>query len=111
MERRRQVVSALGKENLELLLHEIEEGLIEDQQVKGIALAMENGVHGVYKQKKHVENQNLYVTMLHMLDRWWNKVLFDENVNGVQQLIQILQKNDLHRMKENSPQVDFFSKH
>ena len=51
MERRPQVDSAIGRENVEFLLHEIEEGGIKDHQVKGIALAMEHGVHGVYKQR------------------------------------------------------------
>jgi hypothetical protein len=98
MERKSEVDSALGKENVEMLMHELREGFIKDYEVKSIALAMKNGVHGVHEHKKNTEN--LEVIMKHMLDCWWSKVLCRKDIDGVQQLTQILQNNGQEALAE-----------
>ena len=109
MERRKEVSLALGKKSFKLLLNEIKEGHLKETQVKQIALAMNHGVHGVYKEKRNIEKESLDVTMLYMLDRWWQDYLYQPSANGVEQLIEILedidQKHLAHKIKEISPQV------
>ena len=89
MERREKVHRAPGKRNVELLLNEIRYGHLKESHDQHIALAMR--VHGLYEQKRNIEKMSLDVTMLHMLDRWWQIYLDEQSNNGVEQLIKMLQ--------------------
>ena len=108
MERSEEVHQALGKRNVELLLNEIIYRHLKESHDQHIALAMR--VHGLYEQKRNIEKMSLDVTMLHMLDRWWQIYLYDPSNNGEEHLINMLQDiNELqylaHEIKEIAHEV------
>jgi hypothetical protein len=109
MERREEVYKALHTENVKLILSEIDTGLIKENQVKQIALAMKNRVHGVFEEKRHIEKHSLHDTMLFMLDSWWESFLYRPDINGCECLVEILEELGLghlaHQMKTNIQQV------
>ena len=68
MERRKDVDQALGKSSVDLILSEIKSGRIKDNQVKQMALAMNDGAHGVFVKSKG-EKDDLHHTMLYVLGK------------------------------------------
>ena len=55
MERRKDVDQALGKSSVDLILSEIKSGRIKDNQVKQMALAMNDRAHGGVCQEQRRE--------------------------------------------------------
>ena len=90
MERKEQVYDALGRINVEMILCETRDGLITNDDVKMIALAMGKGVHGVYMESVQKSDRPLEVTFRRMFDKWWLQFLHDPKNNGRQKLCQIL---------------------
>jgi hypothetical protein len=91
MEYREQVEDKLGSHNLTVLVEEIENGLINTDEVKQIALQMGGRVHGVYVEKH--KNMDLTHVFLRMLDRWYKDVIFQPEIDGFKALLDILNKN------------------
>ena len=68
MERKKEVIRAIGESNFELLLGETRNGLITGDQFKIIALEMHKNVHGVYVDQIG-RGQQPHIVLLHMLDK------------------------------------------
>merc|ERR1712179_92510 len=103
MERRKEVESALLKENVDMLVIEASHGKIGPDLMKRMALEMGGEVHGVFMEKKGEEDKSYILRC--MLDKWYNEELFDPNVNGISKLIKILNDVGLkalaHKMKQH----------
>jgi hypothetical protein len=97
MERREQVNGALGINNVNFLLSEIDNGKIKEDEVKMMALNMKNGVHGVFMEMRGMK-RDLKSTMLYMLDKWWTRFLYSKDVDGVEHLIRILKSAGLDHL-------------
>ena len=89
MEHQEQINQALGKNNVDF-----KNGKITDNELKLIALKMK--VHGVYEEKRVSEKQSQYDTLLMMLDCWWKDCLYRPGIDGVEQLIKILEDSNLN---------------
>ena len=102
MERNEEVKKAINPENFDLLLDYIRTGRIQHHQMKLIAMKMHRHVHGVYVENK-LKGEKLDVLILLMLDVWFEKVLYQTNVNGLLELKKILEEKDvgLHALAKN----------
>merc|ERR1712133_168743 len=112
MERRKEVESALKKENVDILVQETKNGKINIDQLKMIAIEMGGAVHGVFTSKLRANIEPLYI-LLHMLDSWYNEELYDTEFDGVSRLIEILKDENVglkaaaHRIQQGSGAVLF----
>ena len=108
MERRKEVEDKLGSHNLRLIKDQIENGLINTDEVKLIALQMGGRVHGVYVEKH--KNMELSHVFLRMLDHWYVDAIYKPEIDGFKALLDILNHKDIklnalaQEMKPLSPQ-------
>ena len=84
---RKEVQKKLGKENVSLLYYEARRGRINPEQLKNIAQLMHGNVLGVYEANK---DKNCVYVLQDMLDSWYNEVLCDDKVDGVERMKKIL---------------------
>ena len=84
---RKEVQKKLGKENVSLLYYEARRGRINPEQLKNIAQLMHGNVLGVYEANK---DKNCVYVLQDMLDCWYNEVLCDDKVDGVNMMKEIL---------------------
>ena len=92
-ERRKEVKEEIGEGNYRLVIDEIRNGRLLKQKVMKIGLAMDSQVNGVF-QAKHLE-LDLADVMCSMMDKWWEVKLFREDVDGEDELYEILSDEDL----------------
>ena len=92
MERSDELKELLMSENLRLLIDEIQNGKLDKEKVKMIAMKMNPRVHGVFKENQEKE---LSIVMRYMLDRWYEEELYAEGVDGLNKLITILEDDDI----------------
>ena len=113
MEHRERINQILGKNNVDFILSECKNGKIADSELQQIALNMK--VYGVYKEKRVSEKQTQDYTLLMMLECWWKECLYRPGIDGVEQLIKILEDSNLNylveEMKEYDQQVPKFLKY
>ena len=76
MFRIKEIKDALGAPNVELLLDEIDEGIVEKDCIQMIALKMKGGVHGVFVEKTLDRQCSLKQVMRHMLDKWYTHEIY-----------------------------------
>ena len=93
MERHKEVNDELGENNVNMILEEVENGIIEKMNVKQIALLMHPKVHGVYKEKK--DKHSLVDVVKEMLDCWYNYKLCDPDIDSREELIKILEFDEI----------------
>ena len=94
MEHRVKINLKLGEGNVNLFLKEVREGKVEQCQIKAIALKMDGTVHGSYKESMYAK-MSLPVVTMKMLDQWYSDSLYDETVDGLSQLRNILSHEDV----------------
>ena len=92
MERCKEVEDKLGSHNLRLIKDQIENGLINTDEVKLIALQMGGRVHGVYVEKH--KNMELSHVFLRMLDHWYVDAIYKPEIDGFKALLDILYHMD-----------------
>ena len=63
-------------------------------------------VYGVYKEKRVSEKQTQYYTLLMMLEFWWKDCLYRPGINGVEQLIKILEDSNLKYLVQEMTEHD-----
>ena len=104
MEHRERINQILGKNNVDFILSECKNGKIAESELQQIALNMK--VHGVYKEKRVSDKQTQYDTLLMMLDRWWKDCLYDPAINGLEELIKILEDSNLKYLVQEMTEYD-----
>ena len=60
MEKRVQVIEAIGEKSFQMLIEEITEGMLTKDHLKQIALLMKGGVHGVFMANKDLKDNVSY---------------------------------------------------
>ena len=88
MEYEEELEEILGKENIKLLLTEIQHGKVSREQLKVIALGMCGDVHGVFAHSEPAMDPHYLCGK--MLDSWYNSELYDTTIDGVERLKDIL---------------------
>ena len=90
MERKREVSAKLGPDNVSTLLAEVEAGRVTEVEMKQLALAMHDKVHGEFVyQKDKMKPPDL---MKILLDKWFAVELYKQEVDGVKQLEEVLRE-------------------
>jgi len=87
MEREDEIKRKIGEANFKLILSDIKRGHVKEDDIKMIALKMKaEGTHGVYLQ---FQNRDLYTPAYawkRIMDEWYTGFLFQDQVNGVEEL-------------------------
>ena len=98
MLRIKEIKDALGAPNVELLLDEIDEGIVEKDCIQTIALKMKGGVHGVFVEKTLDRQCSLKQVMRHMLDKWYTHEIYkckQDKEDPLDKLKNILEDKDV----------------
>ena len=92
MDFREEVLKKIGSISYEILLKEITNGHISREELQQIAVRMGAPVNAEFQSKEHKDLKTIF---LFMLDRWFKCHLYKHEVNGLDSLISILEKEDL----------------
>ena len=88
MSYRKEVEEKIGVKNVRLLYNEARQGRITPEQLKNIGILMHGDVNGVYEANK---GKGYVYVLQDMLDCWYNNVLCNDKVDGVELLKEILE--------------------
>jgi len=94
MERAEEIKFVLGERKFQLILDIINDGLIQENHVKKIAIKMKHGAHGVFVHQIK-KDQKLEDVMRFIFDHWYNKFAYQTGVNALEELIKIFQDDDV----------------
>jgi len=98
MDNKVEVKGKLGSHNYDLLLDNIENGLIKKQQLKDIGIEMDKKVNGIFEALKSTHADDLKYVMRCMMDKWWDVKLCNSNIDVVQELRRILTEVGLQHL-------------
>ena len=82
MEKKPDVVLEIGEPNFAILMEEIRAGRIKREIVKQLSMLMHPHVHGVFVEKNSQIDLDLSTVMKYMLDTWFEKELFKQDIAG-----------------------------
>ena len=105
MNYREKVDEKIGAKNVRLLYDEARQGRITPEQLKNIGILMHGNVNGVYEANK---GKGCIYVLQDMLDCWYNCVLCDDKVDGVERLKKILDDHmvGLHHLSRQLERKD-----
>merc|ERR1711915_682718 len=90
MEKQNEVYHSIGKQTVLKVLEFIQSREITETKLKKIARKIHPHVHGEFVDKRNDKKCELEDVFLYMLDKWYRVKLFKGELDGFQELIQVL---------------------
>jgi len=84
----------IGEENLSTIRKSIREGQLKVSDLRAIAGRMSRTVFGEYQEQMRKNEDPVHVFNF-MMDKWYNDVLYQPEVDGYQELVKILNHEDV----------------